>query len=226
MATLQDIQQPARPIGQHRTSMSSALGSSLPARSSHHRHHSHSISAGSLIPTHRVTRRKSGSANAAAVAAAVREMGEATLTAPMPTASSRRHTTSRTGGSKFAGLATPPSSLPGHRLSLMAGRKAERDESAIDDDQIDEMDDEGESFNKARMRRASEGQSSVKSDGKKNDLRCDKCGKGYKHSSCLTKHLFVPSPLLPPLLSRRSRNLLRVPSCSLKLLTSHQLLLT
>ncbi|OBT62354.1 hypothetical protein VE03_08433 [Pseudogymnoascus sp. 23342-1-I1] len=174
--------------------MSSALGSSLPARSSHPRHHSHSISAGSLIPTHRVTRRKSGSANAAAVAAAVREMGEATLSAPMPTASSRRHTTSRAGGSKFAGLATPPSSLPGHRLSLMAGRKAERDESAIDDDHNDEMDDEGDSFNKARMRRASEGQSSVKSDGKKNDLRCDKCGKGYKHSSCLTKHLWEHTP--------------------------------
>ncbi|KFZ02253.1 hypothetical protein V501_09616 [Pseudogymnoascus sp. VKM F-4519 (FW-2642)] len=174
MASSKDIQHPARPLGQHRLSMSSALGSSLPARSSHPRHHSHSISAGSLVPTHRVTRRKSGSANAAAVAAAVREMGEATLSAPMPTASSRRHTTSRPGGSKFAGLATPPSSLPGHRLSLMAGRKAERDESAIDDEQNDEMDDEGDSFNKARMRRASEGQSSVKSDGKKNDLRCDK----------------------------------------------------
>ncbi|KFZ04143.1 hypothetical protein V502_10375 [Pseudogymnoascus sp. VKM F-4520 (FW-2644)] len=194
MTSSKDIQHPARPLGQHRLSMSSALGSSLPARSSHPRHHSHSISVGSLIPTHRVTRRKSGSANAAAVAAAVREMGEATLSAPMPTASSRRHTTSRTGGSKFAGLATPPSSLPGHRLSLMAGRKAERDESAIDDEHNDEMDDEGDSFNKARMRRASEGQSSVKSDGKKNDLRCDKCGKGYKHSSCLTKHLWEHTP--------------------------------
>jgi hypothetical protein len=82
----------------------------------------------------------------------------------------------------------------------MAGRKAERDESAIDDEQNDDMDEDVDSFNKARMRRASEGQSSVKSDGKKNDLRCDKCGKGYKHSSCLTKHLFVPSPPLPPLL--------------------------
>lgn len=108
----------------------------------------------------------------------------------------------------------------------MAGRKAERDESAIDDEHNDEMDEEGDSFNKARMRRASEGQSSIKSDGKKNDLRCDKCGKGYKHSSCLTKHLFVPSLPLPPLLSRRSSCLLRVPSRSLKLLTSHQLLLT
>lgn len=70
----------------------------------------------------------------------------------------------------------------------MANRKP--DESAIDDEQNDDMDDP-DSFNKARMRRASEGQASVKSEGKKNDLRCDKCGKGYKHSSCLTKHLFV-----------------------------------
>lgn len=28
------------------------------------------------------------------------------------------------------------------------------------------------------------------------ELKCDKCGKGYKHSSCLTKHLFVSPP--PP----------------------------
>lgn len=197
MTSSKDIQQPARPLGQHRLSMSSALGSSLPARSSHPRHHSHSISAGSLAPTHRVTRRKSGSANAAAVAAAVREVGEAALSAPVPTASSsRRHTTTRPSGSgaKYGGLVTPPSSLPGHRLSLMVGRKAERDESAIDDEQNDEMDDEVGSFNKARMRRASEGQTSVKSDGKKNDLRCDKCGKGYKHSSCLTKHLWEHTP--------------------------------
>jgi hypothetical protein len=108
----------------------------------------------------------------------------------------------------------------------MAGRKGERDESAIDDEHNDEMDDEGDSFKQARMRRASEGQSSVKSDGKKNDLRCDKCGKGYKHSSCLTKHLFVPTLPLPPLPSRRSRFLLRVPSRSLRFVTSQQLLLT
>jgi hypothetical protein len=108
----------------------------------------------------------------------------------------------------------------------MAGRKGDRDESAIDDDQNDDMDEDVDSFNKARMRRASEGQSSVKSEGKKNDLRCDKCGKGYKHSSCLTKHLFVPTLPIPLLLSRRSNNLLRVPSDCLKYLTSHQLLLT
>jgi len=55
--------------------------------------------------------------------------------------------------------------------------------------------DEDTGFKSARMRRASEGQPLLK-DGKKangNDLKCDKCGKGYKHSSCWSKHLFVPT---------------------------------
>lgn len=176
--------------------MSSTLSSSAP-RSTHSRHHSHSVSAGSINPNHRVTRRKSVSINqpnALAVAAAAREIGDNSFIIPMPTASSRRNTMSRPGGSKYAGLSTPPSSLPGHRLSSLianANRKTERDESAIEDDQ-NEAADGGDSFNKQRIRRASEGQS-TKGEGKKNDLRCDKCGKGYKHSSCLTKHLFVPT---------------------------------
>lgn len=52
-----------------------------------------------------------------------------------------------------------------------------------------------------RVRRASEGahtlsESSGETVRSKSgvDLKCEKCGKGYKHSSCLTKHLFV-SPL-------------------------------
>lgn len=54
-----------------------------------------------------------------------------------------------------------------------------------------------------RVRRASEGahvllggESSEEKGRSKGgvELKCDKCGKGYKHSSCLTKHLFV-SPL-------------------------------
>jgi hypothetical protein len=46
---------------------------------------------------------------------------------------------------------------------------------------------------KARARRASEG-SHLRKEGKRvagGDLRCDTCGKGYKHSSCLNKHLSV-----------------------------------
>lgn len=47
---------------------------------------------------------------------------------------------------------------------------------------------------KARARRASEGAHLAKGEGRRGsgELRCEKCGKGYKHSSCLTKHLSVP----------------------------------
>lgn len=53
-----------------------------------------------------------------------------------------------------------------------------------------------------RVRRASEG-AHVLLGGEESgrgkvgvELKCDKCGKGYKHSSCLTKHLFVSPPSL------------------------------
>jgi hypothetical protein len=110
----------------------------------------------------------------------------------------------------------------------MVNRKIDRDESAIEDDQNDEMDDEENvGFSKSRTRRASEGQQLIKGDSKKghpNDLRCEKCGKGYKHSSCLTKHLFVPIflycalVLLPVVRLARSRGstcpmLLKVKCC-------------
>ncbi|PGH28319.1 hypothetical protein GX50_08944, partial [[Emmonsia] crescens] len=49
---------------------------------------------------------------------------------------------------------------------------------------------------KHRSRRASEGSHLIRSDGKRvmNELRCDRCGKGYKHSSCLTKHMWEHDP--------------------------------
>ncbi|ODH52258.1 hypothetical protein GX48_01575 [Paracoccidioides brasiliensis] len=49
---------------------------------------------------------------------------------------------------------------------------------------------------KQRSRRASEGSHLVRADGKRvmNELRCDRCGKGYKHSSCLTKHMWEHDP--------------------------------
>lgn len=60
---------------------------------------------------------------------------------------------------------------------------------------------DGKSIPKGRNRRASEG-AQMKSDGKRNpaELRCDRCGKGYKHGSCLSKHMCV-SPHLAPVLS-------------------------
>ena len=48
---------------------------------------------------------------------------------------------------------------------------------------------------KSRNRRASEGAHLSKTEGKRvsSELKCETCGKGYKHSSCLTKHLSVTS---------------------------------
>jgi hypothetical protein len=85
--------------------------------------------------------------------------------------------------------------LSSHKIKLSATNgKADRGESAIDDEMDEDMDDEDvNSFDQLRTRRASEGSHLIK-DGKKSgggDLKCDKCGKGYKHSSCLTKHLHV-----------------------------------
>ncbi|CCX09659.1 hypothetical protein FPQ18DRAFT_367049 [Pyronema domesticum] len=54
--------------------------------------------------------------------------------------------------------------------------------------------------NAARSRRASEGAGVLGATGKLgrmrsgSELKCDKCGKGYKHSSCLTKHLWEHTP--------------------------------
>ncbi|KAL8824415.1 MAG: hypothetical protein Q9191_005074 [Dirinaria sp. TL-2023a] len=49
---------------------------------------------------------------------------------------------------------------------------------------------------KSRIRRASEGAHMTKGESKRasGELRCEKCGKGYKHSSCLTKHLWEHTP--------------------------------
>ena len=63
--------------------------------------------------------------------------------------------------------------------------------SAVDDGPV-ALENEG-SISRARVRRASEGAHLSRSEGKRSsgELRCEKCGKGYKHSSCLTKHLLV-----------------------------------
>jgi hypothetical protein len=64
-------------------------------------------------------------------------------------------------------------------------------ESAVADDFLSP--ENTGSVSKAKARRASEGSYLTKGEGKRSsgELRCEKCGKGYKHSSCLTKHLSV-----------------------------------
>lgn len=84
-----------------------------------------------------------------------------------------------------------PSELFGNDSKAMGD-----EESAVADDYPSPENFTGVS--KAKMRRASEGSHLTKGEGKRSssELRCEQCGKGYKHSSCLTKHLSVFLALL------------------------------
>ena len=143
-------------------------------------------------------------ANVAAVAAALQESGD--MATPLPIAvNSRRNTMSKNGLSRSAivgSLPSPPASLPTSRFATGSGPVGVQDSSAIDDELNDMSGDDADSaFQKARVRRASDGQPLAKEGGRKSnrpELRCEKCGKGYKHSSCLNKHLFVPTFLSLP----------------------------
>jgi hypothetical protein len=144
-------------------------------------------------------------ANTAAVVAALQESGD--KVASLPIAVNARRSTmsmSKSAAARAAivgSLPSPPASLPTNRFAMHP--KPEGQESAIDDDSNDMSADEAEGgLQTARIRRASDGQPLTKEGRKSNrvELRCEKCGKGYKHSSCLTKHLFVPI-FLPTALS-------------------------
>ncbi|KAM0292557.1 hypothetical protein ACHAO9_002872 [Fusarium lateritium] len=189
------MQQSSRPLTQNRSPMSST-SSALPGRQSHARTSSHSLLTGALNANHRVTRRKSvtnPNTNVAAIAAALRE---SELSGALPINNGvRRMSKSAAARAAIAGsLPSPPASLPNHKS--IPETKQELNGSAIEDDMNDGSADEGTTkFQKARQRRASDGQT-LKESKKSNrvEVRCDKCGKGYKHSSCLTKHLWEHTP--------------------------------
>ena len=179
--------------------MPSNPASNLPLRQPNSRHHTHTVSTGSINQTHRVTRRKSLSTtngtNMAAVAAALKDGPETPFAIPAPSSRKNAAKTGATGRTPELGnYPSPPSSLPRHAHSEAARTQASSvsNNSAV----VDGSDDVRGTSTKSRMRRASEGSHLVKGDGKRisgGDLKCDKCGKGYKHSSCLTKHLYVQS---------------------------------
>ncbi|KAK4990180.1 hypothetical protein LTR50_002654 [Elasticomyces elasticus] len=196
----------SRPTSQHRNSTVSTA-SSLP-RQSYSRTHSHSASA-AVNPAHRVTRRKStasvAASNVAALAAAV---NAATIT-PLepPNTTSRRTSTSRAAlGSRSSHLGSypsPPSSLP-HQATVPehfhygvsnGASNGVGGSALVDGPALASMSQSEKGDTKARLRRASEG-SRLSKDRKTvtGDLKCETCGKGYKHSSCLTKHLWEHTP--------------------------------
>ncbi|KAA8568776.1 hypothetical protein EYC84_007767 [Monilinia fructicola] len=187
MASSKEIPHSSRPTGQVRLTLSTKFGVPI---------HDNLIQEIILIQ-YREAPLYQAADNVAALVAAVREAGDNSLAMPISTRRSTMHKNASRSG-PMGSLPSPPSSLPTHRSRSNAAVKTERGESAIDDDNNDEEmeDDEDDDFTKNRMRRASEGSQLLK-DGKKanaNDLKCDKCGKGYKHSSCLSKHLWEHTP--------------------------------
>jgi len=92
------------------------------------------------------------------------------------------------------------SSMPGRAPPLGAGSysgTAAQGEAVVDGPALASMAEHKLAEAKSRVRRASEGSRLKGPDGKRasgSELKCEKCGKGYKHSSCLTKHLWEHTP--------------------------------
>jgi len=84
---------------------------------------------------------------------------------------------------------SPPNSLP--QNGPFSKGSVPENSALVDGPSLSSMSDK---VNKNRLRRASDGStlSSSKKKGGNGDLKCETCGKAYKHSSCLTKHLLVP----------------------------------
>lgn len=193
------------------------------------RPHSHSLSVGSMNNAHRVTRRKSMSStaasNVAAMAAAAKGITGAPLEGSTGTSTStnglRRPSkpASQFRGPSVALSVTLASSMPGNGSGSgfapgSYGAVVAKSEAVTDGPALASMPEHDKGSSKSRMRRASEGSRlSGKGDSKRtsgSELRCEKCGKGYKHSSCLTKHLSVTLSLLlsSHILSRLTTNAL------------------
>lgn len=134
--------------------------------------------------------------NVAAIVAAVGVVEE-----PIgPSQQSRRRSyTVKSGGGRAVDSASAGKRNSIHHAGRTRGndgvfdgeRESAMDESAVVDGGAG-LDSVGNT-SKSRARRASEGSHLSRNEGKKSngELRCEKCGKGYKHSSCLTKHLLV-----------------------------------
>ena len=193
--------QSARPNSQHRLSASSSSTSNMPIRHSSSRHHSHSVSLGTMNSSHRITRRKSMNStntnNSTAIAAALQEIGE-----NRHTVSNRRSLNLRNSPGSRGTESMRDASSNADRYTFRGAFEKDdtapseahvMGDSAVADEFLPVEHVSGRS--KGRARRASEGSHLTKGEGKRSsgELRCEKCGKGYKHSSCLTKHLSVSS---------------------------------
>ncbi|KAK2737963.1 hypothetical protein FQN57_007317 [Myotisia sp. PD_48] len=182
-------------------SSSRPLPQSIPTtRQSNGRPHSHSVSLSALSFNHRVTRRKSmtstpaNSVTAAATAAVINEAAGTRIDSPINPSHHRRGLSLR----RAAGLESTSIGSPSAFGSYIArnGIGPDRKPSPSHGNAADELVDGKPISIKNRSRRASEGSHLIKGEGKRAlvELKCDRCGKGYKHSSCLTKHMWEHDP--------------------------------
>lgn len=143
----------------------------MPVRQPQSRNHSHSVSLGAINANHRVTRRKSVS----------RKGTEASSIG------------ATSGFSSYLSRGLNAASPDNAATAAAIVRKTSP--SSIDENTaVDGTGPVGKPVStKNRNRRASEGSPLMRGEGKRvsSELRCDQCGKGYKHSSCLTKHMCV-----------------------------------
>jgi hypothetical protein len=137
--------------------------------------------------------------NMAAIAAAAKGMAGA----PIEGSSHRRSSkpAAQFRGPALSGFASMASSVPSNGPLFAPGsyNAAAKNEAVTDGPPLSGMPESEKGNSKSRVRRASEGSRLTKGEGKRasgSELRCETCGKGYKHSSCLTKHLSV-APDLP-----------------------------
>ena len=214
-----------RPQSQQRTSMTSVPAANMPIRQPTSRHHSHSVSLGTINGSHRVTRRKSMTStvsnNAAAFKAAINS--GASIQGTLGQKNRRSMPVKPSGSNRAMDLMSVDNGNQGEDKDTVLMNIDNTDNSnqgcgnamggsAVSDGQL--LSERGDPGCKARIRRASEGAHLAKGESKRTsgELRCEKCGKGYKHSSCLTKHLSVSSqfphfgirPLLAPSQTRLS----------------------
>ncbi|KAK2773446.1 hypothetical protein FQN52_006512 [Onygenales sp. PD_12] len=201
MASFKDS---ARPVGH-------AHNTTPPLRQSAGRHHSHSVSLGAVNLNHRVTRRKSmtstAASNAAAAAVAAVLGDSAGNTAALSSSASSHHRRGLGSRRAVESSSMGTSSAFGSYLARDAAAARRNSPNSIDENTA--VEDVSSSLGggggaakstpistKQRSRRASEGSHLIRSEGKRvmNELRCDRCGKGYKHSSCLTKHMWEHDP--------------------------------
>lgn len=154
----------------------------MPVRQPQSRNHSHSVSLGAINANHRVTRRKSVSRKGEASSIGATSGFSSYLSRGLHAASpDNAATATATAASAAAARKTSPSSIDENTAADGTGSVGKPVTT------------------KNRNRRASEGSPLMRGEGKRvsTELRCDQCGKGYKHSSCLTKHMCV-YPALPP----------------------------